>query len=367
MKEKIRICHVASGDLWAGAEVQVFNILSGLKKLGRFDLYAIIMNRGRLYKELSRLGVVVCLVDEKKVSIIRQIIMIRSFIRKNRIDIVHSHRYKENILSSLIGLTLSHKYKLLKTQHGSFDIVTTWRLKVYRAVELVLTKILFDKVITVSKDIGKELATFLPSIKIVTIYNSINPDNYTVLYRDDHFGSNNNFSIGIVGRLVKIKNVDDFLNIAVALHGMGIHLKAYVVGDGPENNHLKNRVRNLEAEKYIIFLGNRDNISDFYNMIDILFITSFHEGVPTVLLEAMHFGKIVVAHKVGGIPEIIVHDQNAFLYDDVDQAIEVTFGIIQEQIKYKHIKHNAKDGIKKKYTHLIQAEKYADEYIALAG
>ena len=74
-----------------------------------------------------------------------------------------------------------------------------------------------------------------------------------------------------------------------------------------------------------------------YNKIDILFITSVHEGIPTVLLEAMHFGKIVIVHKVGGIPEIIEHGNNGFLYNGIEEAQEIAVMIYHDSLMYRDI------------------------------
>jgi hypothetical protein len=62
----INVFHIASGDLWAGAEAQVLNILQGLAKLSKYTVSAIIMNDGRLYRELLKSEIDVYLVDEKK-------------------------------------------------------------------------------------------------------------------------------------------------------------------------------------------------------------------------------------------------------------------------------------------------------------
>jgi len=63
---KMRICHLASGDLWAGAEVQVLNVCRGLLDTGAVDVSAIILNNGRLANELRSVGVDVSVMDEQK-------------------------------------------------------------------------------------------------------------------------------------------------------------------------------------------------------------------------------------------------------------------------------------------------------------
>jgi len=362
-EDKINVCHIASGDLWAGAEVQVFNILAGLKKLNQFDLHAIIMNRGRLYKELLGFGINVYLVDEKKVGLARQVMMIRTFIRENKLRIIHSHRYKENILSCIANLTLWNRCRLFKTQHGSFDITTTRRMRFYRAVDFIFTKCLFYKVIAVSGDISTEFCRFLPQKKVVTIHNSLQLENYRVQNERNEIGLKRKYlKIGIIGRLVKIKNIEEFIHIAMDLHNSGVEIQAYIAGNGPEQKHLQNMAESLDALKFINFLGNIDNVSRLYNGIDILFITSIHEGIPTVLLEAMYFGKIVISRSVGGTPEVIDNNINGFLYSSVSEAISLITQIYENPSKFDYIRTNAMNTVKNNYTYTIQAKKYMDIY-----
>lgn len=364
--KKMNICHIVSGDLWAGAEVQVFNALAGLKKNGKFNLNAIIMNNGRLYEELSRLGINVYLVDEKDLGLARQITRIRAFIKNNSIKLIHSHRYKENIIAGIVCLSLGNCCKLLKTQHGSFDITTTKRMRFYRAVDFIFTKYLFYKVIAVSSDISTEFCRFLPQKKVVTIHNSLQLENYRVQNERNGISLKRKYlKIGIIGRLVKIKNIEEFIHIAVDLHNSGVEIQAYIAGNGPEQKHLQNMAESFDALKFINFLGNINNVSKLYNELDILYITSIHEGIPTVLLEAMYFGKIVIARNVGGIPEIIKDKRNGFLYNNVEQAKQITEKIYHNRAKYRNIMTNAQADVKENYSNLIQATQYAEEYYDL--
>ena len=80
----------------------------------------------------------------------------------------------------------------------------------------------------------------------------------------------------------------------------------------------------------------------------------------------MYFGKIVIARKVGGIPEIIKPNYNGLLYDDVEQAKKIAAMIYCDRLKYKHIKANARTDAETNYTNMVQAGRYAAEYTALS-
>lgn len=361
----IKMCHIASGDLWAGAENQVYNIIAGLKKIDDCRVIVIVLNKGKLYNELRKLGVETFLVDEKKVSLIGQLIRIMSIIRKNEVAIVHSHRYKENIIAGMIKL-IYRNFLLVKTQHGTFDIIkkmSTGRMKMYRLIDLSFTKTVFDKTIGVSVDISNQFNKYIKK-KIATVSNSICNYKYTVMERGYQYGNSKDRTIRLtfIGRLVKIKNIEEFIKITKILYDSKYYCLSYIVGSGPEADHLKKISGELYTKSIIQFLGEIDNISEILNKTDILLITSIHEGLPTVLLEAMYFGKIVISRSVGGIPEVIDNNINGFLYSSVSEAISLITQICENPSKFDYIRTNAINTVKNNYTYIIQAKRYMDIY-----
>ena len=65
----MRVCHFVSGDVWAGAEVQVATLLGALKRFPELELSALLLNGGRLHDELLRLGIPVALCDESRLGL----------------------------------------------------------------------------------------------------------------------------------------------------------------------------------------------------------------------------------------------------------------------------------------------------------
>jgi glycosyltransferase involved in cell wall biosynthesis len=68
------------------------------------------------------------------------------------------------------------------------------------------------------------------------------------------------------------------------------------------------------------FLGHRDDVYDIVRAMDLLLITSAHEGLPTVVLEAMALGTPVVSRRVGGISEAIEDQVTGMLVDSADPS-----------------------------------------------
>ena len=135
------------------------------------------------------------------------------------------------------------------------------------------------------------------------------------------------FAIAIVGRLVKIKQHQLFLDIASELLLQKRNIKRYcffIVGDGEEYEPIlsqslsmgyrvlrKNQPANGEYD--IVFTSWRKDIDVVMSGIDLLLMTSLNEGTPVAILEAMAAGKPIVSTPVGGIPELIASANCGFV------------------------------------------------------
>lgn len=79
-------------------------------------------------------------------------------------------------------------------------------------------------------------------------------------------------------------------------------------------------IRTAGLEKNVALTGHLKDLAPYYETADIVAIPSLSEGSPNVLLEAMAFGVPVVATHVGGIPEIVTHEETALLVPARDPA-----------------------------------------------
>ena len=151
----MKVCHIISGDLWAGAEVMAFSLIQELYRYESLDLKILLLNMGRLSEELYEIGIPISILDETKLPFNRIISNGRAFIRKFSPHIIHSHRYKENILA-LIVRGLEKSSRLVATQHGmpleKFERLYSKPNLVARINRYILCN-LFDHIVAVSNDI----------------------------------------------------------------------------------------------------------------------------------------------------------------------------------------------------------------------
>jgi glycosyltransferase involved in cell wall biosynthesis len=121
--------------------------------------------------------------------------------------------------------------------------------------------------------------------------------------------------VGIVGRLVPIKDVATFLR-AMSLLGEGLpRLKVVVAGDGEDRPALQRIAADLGLNDRCRFLGWRSDLPSIYAALDVLALSSINEGTPVSIIEGMAAGVPVVATRVGGVPDVVRHGRDGLLVE----------------------------------------------------
>ncbi|MGA7964303.1 MAG: glycosyltransferase, partial [Gammaproteobacteria bacterium] len=113
--------------------------------------------------------------------------------------------------------------------------------------------------------------------------------------------------IGIIGRLVPIKNHEMFFEAAKQLMEWNPERTVIflVVGDGELRGKLEDYCRNAGIDSHVRFLGWMRNLPMVYADVDILALTSLNEGTPFSIIEAMASSVPVIATEVGGVPDLL--------------------------------------------------------------
>ena len=117
--------------------------------------------------------------------------------------------------------------------------------------------------------------------------------------------SQNDFVIGIIGRLVPIKNHELIIESMNQLCKTNPFIHLAIVGDGELTNKLRLKVKELNLENNIHFCGINKNVEEIYSDLDLLVLCSKNEGTPVVIIEALASGCPVASTKVGGVEEVL--------------------------------------------------------------
>lgn len=329
LNRPLRVMHIISGDLWAGAEVQAFTLLKHLAT--KADLYVILMNQGELAERLKQIGITPHIIDEKQHSSLSIITNILKTIRRYKPDVIHTHRQKENILGSLANfLAIIFRGKLtpsVRTAHGAPEFNPSGKQKIQVWLDRLTGRWLQKKVIAVSHDLSKKLEGIFPARHIVVIQNGVDQEHLRqqVSIADFRQAEPDKIHIGIIGRLEPVKRIDIFLEMAALL--VKEHAKQnwafHVIGEGKLRKDLESSAIKLGITHNVHFHGHRTDIPSCIASLDAIIMCSDHEGTPMVALEAMALGTPLIAHSIGGLkeilgnyPELLVNFQSSTSYAD---------------------------------------------------
>lgn len=311
--------HIISGDLWAGAETMAYNLLRRLREYNGLSLYVILLNEGRLAKELRASGLKVCVVEESSVSFWQIFRRIKTIVHDFHPDIIHSHRNKENLLAFLAS-RFSLKINLISTLHGLPEFVDK-PPNIIQLLKINLNKFILSRffhTVAVSHNIkGALINRFSFSDRFVeVIHNGIE---FSDSMEKDTTGKT--FVIGSSGRLFPVKDYPLMVEIARILTlKYPAAVRFELAGDGPEMDSIIALLKDYGLSDNFSLVGHQDDMARFYNGLDIYLNTSVHEGIPMTILEAMSHGLPIVAPAVGGIVEIITNGENGFLVASRDPA-----------------------------------------------
>ena len=359
----MNILHIFSGDLWAGAEVLIYNLLSSLKAYPDLNIIAISLNEGTLTQKLRENNIETYVIPENKYSFPKIFSKALYFLRHRKIDIIHAHRYKENLLALLLN-RFFHSKGLITTIHGLPEPSHHKNLKsnVITLANYYLLKKFFDIIVAVSYDIKQALIKryrFFAK-KIFVIHNGIKTNCEAITTPN----ISNKFHIGAVGRMVPIKDFNLFLEVAAVIKKENPHITLSILGDGPLKKQLLKRAKELDVADVVKFLKPKPDPFPYYHSLSILLNTSKHEGIPLTILEAMACGKPVIAPAVGGIPEIITDGKDGFLVKErnPEQFAYFCLKLAKDLSLYKMLSKNAYQKIQAGFHADIMAQKYYQLY-----
>lgn len=346
MTRNLRILHVISGDLWAGAEVQAFTLISHLARMPETEVAVVVMNEGTLADRLWSIDIGVHVANEIELRPLRILRRLRGVLKSWRPDVVHSHREKENILSTLANRTCGN-VPSVRTLHGGNEHVEAhgWR-GIRHCTIMWLDRWCWrsseQSIIAVSKDLAMNVARGYPNGKVVLIENGVDAEVVRAQrgLSDFRTADPGALHVGIAGRLVPVKRVDLFLKAAVHVRQVctSRRWRFHVFGDGPERSDLQSLADRMGISNVVRFHGHRQDIATCIAGLDVLVICSDHEGMPMIALEAAALEVPTVAHAVGGLIDVIPRDLLVTSHDAEGYSVAIRKAI-QEEVRTNFTKH----------------------------
>ncbi len=257
-------------------------------------------------------------------------------LKKHKTVVVHTHGSKSGFLGRLAAWLL-HVPVIVHTFHGHlfhsyFNKFTT---RLIRFTERRLANI-SSAIVALSNHQAEELTT---QYKIVSPQKlhiiplgvdeknlQLNVEENRQQFRSKFHLTDTDVAIGIIGRLVPIKNHLLFLQIAENILATGVkNIYFFIVGDGDNKKELTSYLNmckivfsNNSADQTsakIIFTSWIEDMTSVYHGLDMVVLTSLNEGTPLSIIEAQFCGKPIIASNVGGVKDTFANKVSGFLID----------------------------------------------------
>jgi len=291
----------------------------------------------------------------------RAISALVKLIRKEEIEIVHTHGYKSDILGLIVARRTG--VKCISTPHG-FGKPASLKHRILIGLGKFSLKFM-DKVVPLSQQLVAEVkACGVSPGKIGYVQNGVDLtelDNYLI----DHVSPEPEKKkiIGYVGQLIPRKNVGDLLDIFELLWSENNALELQILGDGSDRSILEEHASKLSSGSSIKFLGFRQDRLEIMKRFNVFVMTSIDEGIPRCLMEAMAIRLPVAAYNIRGVDQLVENNINGLLapFGEKDELARQIRRILQEPDLAKGLGHSGRETIDLKFS----GRRMASEYKAL--
>lgn len=179
-----------------------------------------------------------------------------------------------------------------------------------------------------------------------------------------------------VSRLVKKKGLIDALNAVALLKQRQINFSYSIIGSGPEEEVLRNEIKNLDLQDHVTLLGELppDAVFSLLRQQHILLTPSRaardgnSEGIPNILKEGMYMGLQVIASRHAGIPELIEDGRSGFLCEEASaQSLYKTIvRAFENMARWPEISYRARKAVAENYSPELTTTKLYELYVSLA-
>jgi glycosyltransferase involved in cell wall biosynthesis len=288
--------------------------------------------------------------------------------RRGQVDLVHAHQYAP-FFYAMAGRLLYRRPAVLFTEHGRHFPDFPRRKRIVANRVLLERR---DRIVGVGQAVRHALIANegLPAERVQVIYNGVSLPAIAgragarAEVREELGIGEGDPLILQVARLDYLKDHGTALRTLKHLLLRRPDAKLVLVGDGPERPGIERLARELKLESNIRMLGLRKDVARLLAAADVFLLTSISEGIPLTIIEAMASGVPVVATRVGGITEMIVHEKTGCLAGagDSEKLADQILRLISDNSLHALIAHAGRETAHRMFSEHQMQHRYAALY-----
>lgn len=320
-----RILFISSRADYGGGQAQMYDIISGLDR-GRYEIYAAVPREEPFYGKLTGSGVGIVEIKKRTLSAF-DLLKLAIFVRKNHIDIIHSHGKGAGIYSRLLKF-FRPAVRVVHTFHGfHFDTMGPVAGRAYAFAEAALA-MMTDVFVNVSDAersffIEKGIVGTGNSVVIRNGVSSATLDRIESAKRLKKFGGDppsSNLYFCNVSRFDEVKEIPFLIRSFSRASERHPEARLILVGDGERFEECRHLAAELGLGGRIYFTGFRADALEIMARCGFYVSASRREGMPLSVIEAMKCGLVVLASSVPGHGEIVSGYAEGVLFEYKDEG-----------------------------------------------
>ena len=283
-------------------------------------------------------------------------------IKDGNYQIVHANGIKPD----LYALILKHKtkVKVIATCHNWIE-----KINFFEIFDKFILRF-YDHIAATSHKVENILKKWGVNQNIISrISNGVSTDEvkeFSDVQKVDargKIGINDEILFSFVGRLSNEKGIINLIKSFAKVYNTQTNVRLMVAGDGKLIEKCVDLTKKLGVFDKVFFVGNINDISLVYNVTDIFVLPSHDESCPYALLEAMAYGKAVIATNVGDVPEIVTDNVSGLIVKPNVQSISDSMSrSATDKTLIKTLGVNAKAVVSQRYSDIVMTENYLKIY-----
>lgn len=229
------------------------------------------------------------------------------------------------------------------------NIVSVWGSDIYQFPksnslnERMVKKALkhADYICSTSADMAKEINKYINKDVVITPF-GVDINIFKPL-EGKSFSENKPYTVGIAKGLIDLYGFPQLFKAFAKLKDNGSNVRLLIVGDGPKKDEYKNQIENLGISDVAEFVGRvkNEDVPYYLHQMDVFVLPSEQESFGVAALEAQACGIPVVVNRVGGLPEVVLHDKTGIVLennqpDSIYEALEFLRQNPEKRIKMGH-------------------------------
>lgn len=361
MEKPIRVLHVVTYMGCGGLETMLMNYYRHIDRTKvQFDFLVHRDFEADYDHEILELGGNIFHLPRLNPFSIHYLFELNSFLKKHsEYKIIHVH---QDCLSSIIlkrakryniPIRIAHSHNANQDKNYKY-LIKRWFMKSIPKYATAL--------FACGKDAGDWMFNGVP---FLILNNAIETEKFT--YNLDKrkkirqsLGLSNEMVIGHVGRFERQKNHDFIIEIFHNITRLNSNTKLILVGSGSLQDYIKARVNDMKLDDKVIFLGNRNDVNNLLQAMDVFVFPSFYEGLPVTLIEAQASGLPII--KSDNISNQCVITPNVYSKSLSESAEEWAKDILKFEKRFKRKDMN-KNIIDQRYDILCNVKWLQDYYL----